>query len=396
MANINFPTHSGWASTVLFDVNGDGYYGLPGVAVDPDKLTENGSSLYLDISGSAYYDHISLSYSLQGGAVTLQHITYTKDVGDNAMATVFSLANLNVTVPVSTLNGSTWTIPIMSSNDIVYGSGSSDFISGGTGTDDVWGWASDDYLDGGSGDDNLKGGAGNDVLVGGEGFDTADYTGKVKASLTFYKNLDGSVSVTDVGVLGAPATEGTDTLWGIEYVRYEEGVFALSSVAKFYSIWGDASKNRIVGTNEADSLWGKNGNDIILGLNGDDRIYGGTGKDTLTGGKGKDAFIFDTKPSKTNVDKITDFSVKYDSIYLEGSLFNLPFGFDASVENPAKVKKGYFTVGSKAKDYNDVLIYDDKSGKLYYDADGINKIKQVEIATLSKGLKMTAADFFVI
>ena len=64
--------------------------------------------------------------------------------------------------------------------------------------------------------------------------------------------------------------------------------------------------------------------------------------------------------------------------------------------NPAKLSKSFFTIGDKAKDKNDYVIYDDKKGKLYYDADGSGKGKQVEIATLSKNLKMTEKDFFIV
>ena len=61
------------------------------------------------------------------------------------------------------------------------------------------------------------------------------------------------------------------------------------------------------------------------------------------------------------------------------------------------MNKDFFTIGSKAKDKYDYVIYDNKKGKLYYDADGSGtKYKQVEIATLSKNLKMTEKDFFVI
>ncbi|MGO4574274.1 calcium-binding protein, partial [Microvirga sp. 2TAF3] len=58
--------------------------------------------------------------------------------------------------------------------------------------------------------------------------------------------------------------------------------------------------------------------------------------------------------------------------------------------------KGFFTIGDKAKDKDDYLIYNKKTGVLSYDADGSGKGTAVEIAKLSKNLKMTAADFFVI
>ena len=45
---------------------------------------------------------------------------------------------------------------------------------------------------------------------------------------------------------------------------------------------------------------------------------------------------------------------------------------------------------------NDYLIYNKTTGVLYYDQDGSGSAKAVEIASLSKKLKMTAADFMVI
>ena len=46
------------------------------------------------------------------------------------------------------------------------------------------------------------------------------------------------------------------------------------------------------------------------------------GNDVLIGGKGKDVFVFSTALNKaTNLDRITDFNVKDDSIYLENDIF---------------------------------------------------------------------------
>jgi Ca2+-binding RTX toxin-like protein len=140
---------------------------------------------------------------------------------------------------------------------------------------------------------------------------------------------------------------------------------------------------------------GGTGGDTIKGGSGSDKIGGGLGKDILTGGKGKDAFIFNTKASKTNVDKITDFNVNDDSIYLENSVFT-KLGKKGSEKSPAKLSKDFFTIGSKAKDKDDYVVYDKKKGVLYYDADGSGKGKAVEVAMLSKNLKMTAADILVI
>ncbi|WP_205800013.1 cadherin domain-containing protein [Microvirga terricola] len=147
----------------------------------------------------------------------------------------------------------------------------------------------------------------------------------------------------------------------------------------------DVSPERARGTSGADKFVGGGGNDTF---------FGGLGNDTLTGGKGKDVFVFDTKPNKkTNFDTITDFNVKDDSIYLDNAVFK-KLG-KGTLSKPGKLNKDFFTIG-KAKDKDDYLIYNKKTGVLSYDADGNGAGKAVEIAKLSTKLKMTAADFLII
>jgi serralysin len=125
-------------------------------------------------------------------------------------------------------------------------------------------------------------------------------------------------------------------------------------------------------------------------------LCGGLGKDTLIGGKGQDAFVFNTKAdSKRNVDKITDFNVKDDSIWLENAIFKT-LGKSGSSATPAPLKSNTFYGGSSAHDSNDRIIYNKKTGALFYDADGNGSSKQVQIATLSNKAALTYKDFFVI
>ncbi|MBB4038779.1 Ca2+-binding RTX toxin-like protein [Microvirga flocculans] len=147
----------------------------------------------------------------------------------------------------------------------------------------------------------------------------------------------------------------------------------------------------------ARKIKGTSGNDKLTGDAGREILYGGLGNDTLMGGKGQDVFVFDSKPNRSfNKDKIADFSVKDDAIWLDNAVFT-KLGKSGSEKKPAQLKKDFFTIGSKAKDKNDYLVYDDKKGKLYYDADGSgSKYKQVEIAVLKTGLKISVADFFII
>ena len=87
--------------------------------------------------------------------------------------------------------------------------------------------------------------------------------------------------------------------------------------------------------------------------------------------------------------------MRNDSVYLDNAVF-AELGSKGSLGSPAKLNKAFFTVGSKAKDSNDHVIYDSKKGILLYDADGKGGEAAVEFASVSKNLKMTAADFFVI
>ena len=159
-------------------------------------------------------------------------------------------------------------------------------------------------------------------------------------------------------------------------------------------IFGYNSSDKLIGGIGNDKLLGNAGNDLLNGGANEDQLWGGLGKDVLTGGAGKDIFVFNTKPGKANMDKITDFSVKDDTIWLDNKYFaKLGKGTEAK---PGKLNKGFFTIGPKAKDKNDYLVYDTKKGVLFYDADGSGSHKAVEIATLKKGLKLTYHDFMVI
>ncbi|KFG67680.1 hypothetical protein [Microvirga sp. BSC39] len=84
----------------------------------------------------------------------------------------------------------------------------------------------------------------------------------------------------------------------------------------------DVNPERTTGSSASDVIKGGAGRDNLGGGVGDDRLWGGLGNDVLTGNEGKDVFVFDTKAnSKTNVDKIADFSVKDDSIWLDNAVF---------------------------------------------------------------------------
>ena len=230
-------------------------------------------------------------------------------------------------------------------------------IANGVVIENATGSAFDDVLIGNSAANTLNGGAGNDtyyvdspndVVIDASGVDT------VYATFAFSNPAIENVFVNGVKVVsgGAPV-EG-----GVRVLR------------------------------------GTGGRDVLTGTEANEKISGGLGKDVLTGGAGSDIFVFDTRPNKTNLDTITDYSVADDSIWLDNSVFK-KLG-KGSESKPQALNRKFFAF-DKAKDGNDYLVYVKKTGVLYYDADGSGSGKAVEIAKLPKKLAgFSAGEFFVI
>ena len=76
----------------------------------------------------------------------------------------------------------------------------------------------DNTLYGNAADNILRGGGGNDILYGGDGMDVAEFTGKA-ANYSF--NLS-TMTVTDL--LASDGDDGTNTLFGIETLRFGDGI----------------------------------------------------------------------------------------------------------------------------------------------------------------------------
>jgi Ca2+-binding RTX toxin-like protein len=114
----------------------------------------------------------------------------------------------------------------------------------------------------------------------------------------------------------------------------------------------------------------------------------------LTGGTGRDIFVFNTALNRaTNLDKITDFDVRDDTVWLDNRyMAKLGPGTEA---RPGRLNPAFLAFDT-ADDTNDHLIYARKSGMLLYDADGSGSGAAVTIVVLKPGLKLTYADFQVI
>jgi Ca2+-binding RTX toxin-like protein len=178
-----------------------------------------------------------------------------------------------------------------------------------------------------------------------------------------------------------------------------------SGYLKYYgTFYGDV---REVGSNDSDHMYGSTHSGKFLGKGGDDFLYGGPGAEVMRGGSGNDwvegrgkadklfgnsgddtfAFTSAQGYGPDGVDRIKDFSVKHDTIFLDAGLF------DALAAGP--LAKAAFHVGGKAKTADQHVLYKASTGGLFYDDDGNGAAKKVQIAELDPGLKLKAHHFDV-
>lgn len=159
------------------------------------------------------------------------------------------------------------------------------------------------------------------------------------------------------------------------------------------TISGGPKGDTIVGMGGNDYIYAQAGNDKVYGDAGNDTLTGGLGNDTLTGGTGRDQFLFDSKLGSRNVDRLADFKVKDDTVYLDHEIFKAAFAGEFAKK--IKLSADAFWTGTAAHDADDRIIYDNAKGILWYDVDGDGAAAAVKFATLGRNLKMTVADFVI-
>ncbi|WP_050994498.1 calcium-binding protein [Sinorhizobium fredii] len=243
-------------------------------------------------------------------------------------------------------------------------------LTGNSVSQTIKGNAGANTLDGKSGNDTLVGGLGADKLIGGIGTDTASYE-------AFVAGLVANLTTPSANT-GEAAGDTFSSVENLTGSRFDD------------RLYGDGANNRLVGGSGNDYLSSIAGQDVIKGESGNDKLNGGAGNDILVGGSGNDVFVFTSALGSTNVDRITDFNVPYDSVHLDNAVFTklTPTGGLAALAFAANA------TGS-ATDKFDRIIYETDTGKLFYDADGSGSGKAIQFATLSTGLSLTAADFLV-
>jgi Ca2+-binding RTX toxin-like protein len=313
----------------------------------------------------------------------------------------------------------------------VRGSNHADRLIGNAVANTLRGEDGRDTLDGGIGIDIMIGGADNDTYyaddagdvivedVGG-GVDTVNVT----CSYTLSANVEnltasGRAAVSITGnasnnlIVGNPAGNvinggaGADRMEGgggsdiyfvdskADHITEAAGGGAADKVVTSVSYTLSAEVENLTASGAASgmaaiSLVGNALGNTIVGNAACNSFDGGSGNDVLSGGAGVDTFAFTTAlDRKGNVDAITDFNGKDDTIQLDNAIFK-------KLGKAGKLKKGFFTIGDKAKEKNDFLVYKIDTGELFYDADGCGKGKAVLFAKLVDGIRITAEDFRII
>ena len=155
---------------------------------------------------------------------------------------------------------------------------------------------------------------------------------------------------------------------------------------------GNGLANTITGNTGNNLLQGLAGKDTLSGGAGNDTISGGLGADTLTGGTGADHFRFDVIETATNKDTIKDFSkLDGDKIEIDHNVFT------AFAGDPVGALSGTeFFAGTAATNGFQHIIYNQATGAVYYDKDGLGGTAQVQIALLSTKPVLDASDFILI
>ena len=288
--------------------------------------------------------------------------------------------------------------------------------------DRLAGTAGANRLDGGRGDDILVRSGGGDVLVGGLGTDTADYSGAgaaVTIDLTAGSGLVRGVAAADrlVGVENALGTAFADTLTGSHAANRLDGgagidrldggagndVYVVDDrrdliadsggvdrVEAAVSLTLAAGLEQLVLTGAAD-LAGT-GNDAANALtgNGANNVLAGRGaSDRLEGGAGRDAFLFDSALAGAGVDTILDFAAADDSIRLDRS-------FVTGFAETGTLRLAAFREGARAVDDSDRILYDEATGRIFYDADGSGAAAAILFAKVTPGTDLAAADFVIV
>ncbi|MFC5085541.1 calcium-binding protein [Microvirga arabica] len=349
-------------------------------------------------------------------------------------------------VSIEALDGSAF-------NDALTGNNANNVLGGREGDDVLHGHGGTDTLYGGDGGDNLVGGLGADALDGGAGFDYAGYftasAGVTADLLESWRNTGEAAGDSYAAIEGLGGTNYGDDLRGTHaanelygnggndvlegrgggdrliggdgedhaaYWSASSGVRAslLNSAINtgdaagdtylsIEGLQGSGFGDMLQGDHAGNLLNGQAGNDELRGEGGHDWIVGGAGHDMLIGGEGADwlegqagADVFRFEAGLGNVDQVADFNgMEGDRIALSTNLFRAfaPVVVEEGYTLNGSLKAAAFVIGASATTSAHRIVYNQGTGALSYDADGVGGVAQVQFAQLKAGTALSAAHF---
>lgn len=125
-------------------------------------------------------------------------------------------------------------------------------------------------------------------------------------------------------------------------------------------------EENLVGSGEGDLIKASSWKDVIDGAGGNDTIHGGGGADELSGGDGADQFVFDAILDAAAPATIKDFNPAEDKIVLDSNVFS------GIVQDSGFVADFVYFEFVDAMPETDVqILYDEMSGALLFDPDGL-------------------------
>jgi len=172
----------------------------------------------------------------------------------------------------------------------------------GTAYADVLGYVTGETIPSGSynfsGDDYFTAGAGNDTVHGGGGYDVAAFSGAFSRYTVTFKDKDGAVvggydPNGSISISDKKGSDGSDTLTGIETLRFADGeknltVIPYGNATDGYTYNGSEYDDAITGTDVHNTVHANSGNDTIVTGSANDWIAGGAGDDSIVAGAGAD------------------------------------------------------------------------------------------------------------
>ncbi len=317
--------------------------------------------------------------------------------------------------------------------DVFVGSAADEWFRGQNGDDRILGAGGDDWINGGAGADYMNGGPGSDRFfvdnVGDQVVESNRWAGHdtVESSVDFRmgrKHIE-DLELTGEAILGA-GNGLMNTITGNDQNNILDGgknndtlIGGLGNDTYLIRAPGDTAVEQAGEGNDAvkayrsyaleahveklymQNVFTKDGNpanlngigngldNTIIGTPYANTIVGREGNDTLKGQGGADTFVFDRALDEaTNVDRLIDFGNGDDVFKLKASVFT---GLSAGA-----LAADAFVLGTAAADANDRIIYDQTTGQLWHDGDGVGGADATLFATLANKATLEADDFAIV